>query len=118
MAILRSRRTTDEASDDVVGPLSFLARVVWFVAGVIEALLALRFIFILLGANPANNFVNFIYNVSYPFARPFFGIFNYSINYGVARVELSSLVAMAVYALIAYGITRLLLIGRASGSTE
>lgn len=86
------------------------ARVVWFIAGVLLTLLAFRFVFALLGANPSNGFVNFIYTVSHPFVAPFFGIFGYHLRYGISRVELSTLVAMAVYALLAFGIARLLTI--------
>jgi hypothetical protein len=88
------------------------ARVVWFVAGVLLVLLAFRFVFIMLGANPNNGFVDFIYDVSHPFAAPFFGIFGYTQTLGTARVEWSTLVAMLVYALVAYGIARLLTIRR------
>lgn len=87
-----------------------VARVIWFIAGVIITLLALRFVFVLLGANQANGFVNFIYTLSYPFAAPFFGIFSYSAHYGIARFEGSTLVAMAIYALIARGLARLVTI--------
>lgn len=119
MAVTKTTRVVDDDSvDNIASPMTMAARVVWFIAGVIETLLGLRFILILLGANASNGFVNFIYNTSEPLARPFFGIFNYTLNYGVARVEISTLVAMAVYALIAYGITRLLLIGRASGTAD
>jgi uncharacterized protein YggT (Ycf19 family) len=92
--------------------LSIVARIVWLLAGVLLVLLAFRFAFVLLGANPANGFVNFIYTASHPFAAPFFGIFGYSIKYGVSRVELSTLVAIVVYALVAYGISRLLTISQ------
>lgn len=92
-------------------PGSFTAaRVVWFVAGVIIAFLALRFIFVLLGANRGNGFVDFIYAFSRPFAAPFFGIFNYDFGYGVSRVKVSTLIAIAIYALVAWGIARLLTI--------
>jgi hypothetical protein len=73
-------------------------------------LLAFRFVLVLLGANPGSGFVDFIYTVSRPFAAPFFGIFGYQLDYGHSRVELSTLVAIAVYALVAYGIARLLTI--------
>ena len=89
---------------------STAARIVWFIAGVIIAFLALRFVFILFGANQGNGFVNFIYSVSHPFAAPFFGIFSYRLHYGVSRFEIASLVGIAVYALIAWGIARLLTI--------
>lgn len=88
------------------------ARVVWYIAGVLLTLLAFRFVLILLGANQSNGFANFIYSVSKPFAQPFFGLFGYRIDYGVSRVELSTLVAMAVYALVAFGIVKLLMIRR------
>ncbi len=86
------------------------ARIVWFIAGVLLVLLGFRFALVLLGANPANGFANFIYTASHPFAAPFFGLFGYSLRYGVSRFEVSTLVAMAVYALIAYGIVRLITI--------
>lgn len=110
--------TTRVDDEDSVTPAaqsqqsSIAARIVWFIAGVVLAILAFRFVLVLLGANPANSFTNFIYTVSHPFAAPFFGVFGYSLKYGVSRIEVSTLVAMAVYALIAYGVVRLLTIGQ------
>jgi uncharacterized protein YggT (Ycf19 family) len=89
-----------------------VSRVIWFIAGVILVLLAFRFVFVLLGANESNGFANFIYSVSYPLASPFFGLFGYSLKYGVSRVEVSTLVAAAVYAIVAYGIAKLATITR------
>jgi uncharacterized protein YggT (Ycf19 family) len=82
-------------------------RIIWFIAGVLLTLLAFRFALVLLGANPSNGFANFIYSASHPFVAPFFGLFGYSLHYGVSRLELSTLVAMAVYALVAFGLSRL-----------
>jgi len=87
-------------------------RLVWFIAGVILVLLVFRFVFVLLGANPANGFANFIYTTSHPFVAPFFGLFSYNLRYGVSRVEIYTLVAMAVYALVAYGLAKLININR------
>lgn len=87
-------------------------RVIWYVAGVILSLLALRFVFALLGANAANGFVDFIYGVTGPLVSPFFGIFNYDFTEGVARFEAFTLVAMLIYALIAYGIAKLFTLTR------
>lgn len=100
---------TSEKPDKSKGN-TVVARLIWFVAGVIIALLTLRFVLILLGANRGSAFVDFIYDISHPFAAPFFGIFNYDLNYGVARVELSTIVAVAVYALIAWGLAYLVTI--------
>jgi len=114
-----STETTRIIDQDVASPpateseapaSSVVARIVWFLAGILLVLLAFRFALVLMGANPANGFANFIYTVSHPFAAPFFGLFGYSLRYGVSRVELSTLVAMAVYALVAFGIARLVTI--------
>lgn len=87
-------------------------RVVWFIAGILLVLLGLRFLFALLGANPSNGFANFIYNVTHPFVSPFFGLFNYNYTVGHSRFEAYTLVAMVIYALIAYGIARLITLTR------
>ena len=88
-------------------------RVIWFIAGVIIAFLIARVVLLLLAANPDNAFVAFVYAVSEPFAMPFYGMFNYQPSYRSATLEISSLVAIAVYALIAWGITKLLSLSRA-----
>lgn len=110
--VLRDRVvTTQTAPGTVVEPRSYAAaRVIWFIAGVIITLLALRFLFLLLGANRGSGFVDFIYTMSYPFAAPFYGMFNYQSMYGVGRFEISTLVAIAVYALAAAGLARLITI--------
>jgi uncharacterized protein YggT (Ycf19 family) len=83
------------------------ARIIWFIAGVILVLLAFRFVLALLGANAANGFANFIYSASHPFVAPFFSLFSYNQQLGTAKVEIYTLVAMAVYAIIAWGLARL-----------
>ena len=89
-----------------------LTNVVWYITGILMALLAFRFVLALLGANPSNSFANFIYSASHPFVAPFFGLFSYDLRYGVSRFEAFTLVAMAVYALVALAIVRLININR------
>ena len=93
-------------NETVSGP-TLLARIVWYVAGVLLALLAFRFVLAALGANPNNAFADFIYDVSHPFVAPFFSLFGYNLQYGVSRIEVYTVVAMAVYALVAYGLAEL-----------
>jgi hypothetical protein len=114
---LTTETTRTVTDDETTAPLSTdttatAARAVWYIAGVIIGLLAIRFVFILLGANRGNGFVDLAYSLSYPFAAPFFGIFGYTLRYGVSRFELSTLVAMGIYALIAWGVARLITIRR------
>lgn len=92
-------------------------RIIWFIADAILILLAFRFVLALLGANPANDFANFIYNVSHPFVAPFFGLFSYTQQYGVSRFEIYTLVAMLVYLVIAWGLSRLIDLGRPTTTT-
>ncbi len=115
------RRVTTSTSDEpVVAQRTVVrddtpntaARVAWFITGVVTVLLAFRFALSMLGANRANAFADLIYSITYPFAAPFFGLFGYQVRYGVARFEVETLVAMAVYALLGYGIVRLLTINR------
>ena len=102
----RTVRTTDRAD----GPL-LIHKVVWWIAGVIIALLALRVILLLLAANQGAPFVDFVYGLSGIFAWPFFGIFGYTPAYGQSVLEVSSIFAIIVYALIAWGIAKLATIG-------
>lgn len=97
---------TVRAADRADGPLVF-HKIVWYIAGIIIALLALRIVFLLLAANQGSPFVDLIYGLSGIFAAPFFGIFGYTPAYGQSVLEISSLVAIAIYALIAWGIAKL-----------
>ena len=93
---------------------SVAVNIIWYITGLLEILLAFRFFLALFGANPANGFANFIYSVSHPFVAPFFGLFNYNSTYtsGVSRFEGYTLVAMAVYAVLAWLITKAFTLNR------
>ncbi len=82
-------------------------QIVYFIFGAIEVLLAIRFILLALGANEASGFVRFMYGLSRPFVLPFLGIFGEP-SLGASVFEWSSLVGIVVYALLAYGLTRLI----------
>lgn len=114
-------RTTEEpvttterqvATDRTTAPGSVMAaRIVWYITGVIIALLALRLILQLLGANEGNAFVDLVYGLSGVFAAPFFGMFSYEPSYGVSYFEVSTFVAILIYALIGWGLAKLFTLG-------
>lgn len=85
-------------------------RIIGYVFGVLETLLAIRFFLMLFGANPSNGFANFVYTLSKPFVVPFQGIFGKPLL-GVSQFETSVIVAMVVYALIGWGISALVELG-------
>lgn len=88
-------------------------RVVYYIGGVIIAFLALRMILLLLAANQGSAFVDFVYSVSSFFVAPFQGIFGTPV-YGNSVFDISTLVAIIVYALLTVGIGKLFTLGRAS----
>jgi hypothetical protein len=82
-------------------------QIIYFIFGAIEALLAIRFVLLALGANQASGFVRLIYSLSRPFVLPFLGIFGEP-ALGASVLEWASLVGIVVYALVAYGLARLI----------
>jgi hypothetical protein len=81
-------------------------QIIWYFLGVIEVVLAFRVILKLLGANAFSGFASFIYAVSGPFALPFSGILGTTVSSDLV-FEWSTLIAMAVYFIVAYGIVAL-----------
>jgi hypothetical protein len=77
-------------------------QIIWYILGVIEVVLAFRVILKFLGANTYSGFTSFIYAISAPFALPFAGILGTTVSTDLV-FEWSTLIAMAVYAVVAYG---------------
>jgi hypothetical protein len=102
---------TEEVSEDYAAEKYSrerrVANVIWTLLLALEALLGLRFVLRLLAANPANAFADFIYDLSRVFLAPFFGLFEEPAFDG-SVFEYTTLVAMIVYALIAWIIVRLI----------
>lgn len=98
-------------------PLYHGTQIVWYILGLLEALLAFRFVLKLLAANPSAGFSSFIYNVSYPFAAPFLSVFRISRVEG-NLIEWTTLLAMFVYWLIALGIVKLFFMGKTVSTPE
>lgn len=84
-----------------------ITNIVWLIFGIIEILLAFRFVLRLLGANPESGFADFIYSLSGVFMAPFFGLFDEpAFNGGV--FEWSTLVAIFAYLVLAWIIVRII----------
>ena len=86
-------------------------RAVWYVFGAIEIILAFRFALRLLGANTGAAFTQLVYGLSQPFVAPFQFVFG-TPSAGASAIELSTLLAIAVYWFIAWGIVKLLVMNR------
>jgi hypothetical protein len=93
------------------------AAIVGLIVGVIDILIAARFLGKLFGASAQSAFVSFIYTVSGPLVAPFQGIFG---NGGskANSFETADLVAIVVYAVIGWGLVMLIRIVTAPRGTK
>ncbi|MDB5238980.1 MAG: hypothetical protein JWO00_315 [Candidatus Parcubacteria bacterium] len=98
-------------------PLYRGTQVVWYILGFIEIALAFRFVLKLLGANPAAGFTRFIYGLTHIFAAPFLNVFRISQVSGKI-FEWTTILAMFVYWVIAFGIIKLFLMSKDVSTPE
>lgn len=98
-------------------PLYRGTQIVWYILGLLEIILAFRFVLKLLAANSAAGFSSFIYTVSYPFATPFLNVFRATKVEG-SVFEWTTLLAMLVYLLIAWGIVKLFFMSKTVSTPE
>lgn len=84
-----------------------ISNLVWLLAGVLETLFAIRVILKLIAANQAAGFAQFITNTTAPFLAPFVGLTRTPAANGSA-LEVTTLIAMAVYVLLAWGIVKMI----------
>jgi len=90
---------------------SKVGKIIYYILGVLEALFAFRLVFKILGANPESSFVSIIYSVTNIFLAPFAGIFRKAVTKGIETesvLEPTLIIAMIVYAALAWGIARLI----------
>lgn len=92
-----------------------LVQIVWWVVGLVDTLILIRFLFRLFGANPAP-FVRFIYDITWPLVAPFHGIFN-TAQVDRAVLEPECIVAALIYLLIGWAIVALIRITARPRST-
>src|SRR6202142_2670166 len=80
-------------------------QLIWLLFGILEVLIALRIGLMLIGSNPNSPIVALIYGFTYLFLFPFTGLVG-SPTAGNMVLELSSMFAMVIYALIAWVVER------------
>ncbi|MDB5244146.1 MAG: hypothetical protein JWN18_16 [Parcubacteria group bacterium] len=107
----------DSYNSPTTKPLYRGTQIVWYILGLLEVLLAFRFVLKLLGANAAAGFTSFIYGVTYIFAAPFLNVFRMTQSAGHI-FEWTTLLAMLVYWMLAIGIIKLFLMGKTVSTPE
>src|SRR6185503_9671082 len=101
----------DSFSSPTTKPLYRGTQVVWYILGILEVLLAFRFVLKFLAANSGAGFTSAIYTVTHPFVLPFLTVFHITKIQG-SVMEWTTLLAMFVYWLIALAIVKLFFMGK------
>lgn len=107
----------DSYNSPTTKPLYRGTQVVWYLLGLLEAFLAVRFVLKLLGADSAAGFTNFIYSATAFLVAPFLSVFHISRVQGNI-FEWTTLLAMLVYWFIAWAIIKLLVMSRTMSTPE
>lgn len=82
-------------------PSHVTAKVTMWAFAVVEGMLGLRFVFRLVSADGSNDFVRWVYENTAGVLEPVFNVVPVRASDGIV-VEMSTLIAMAMYAFLAY----------------
>ncbi|MBI3740469.1 MAG: YggT family protein [Chloroflexi bacterium] len=102
----RREIVTEDLNAQRLQTLERVSALVTFLFSLLEGLIGLRVLLKLMEANPRNAFASSIYNFTNLFLAPFSGL-TINPNAGGIVLEITSIVAMIVYALLAWAIIRL-----------
>jgi YggT family protein len=101
--------TTEQSVRDVAAEQRMVVfqatRLIWAVLALLEIMLGLRFMLKLVGANADSGFGSFVYGTTGLFVKPFANLVS-TWTSGASILEVNTLVAMAIYALVFWGIVR------------
>lgn len=84
-----------------------LTQLIWLLFGLVEGLIALRVLLKLIGANPASPFAALIYQITEFFLWSFFGL-TATPQINNIILEIPSIIAMLVYALLTWGVIKII----------
>jgi len=87
--------------------LSLLFKILYALDLLVEASIVMRIILLILNANQSNTFVGWVYDISTIFITPFESIIVQSIKIDNFTMELTPLVALVFYIVIAFVLSEL-----------
>jgi uncharacterized membrane protein len=103
--------STEEFSRDVGAErrlnLFQVTRLLATLLGTLQVVLGLRFVLKLMAADPSSGFAAFIYGLTGPFVQPFVGLTSTWWS-GDSILEVTTLIAMVIYALFFWGVGRVI----------
>jgi YggT family protein len=83
-----------------------IVNIIYFLFGALQLLLAIRVVLHLIGANESNSFAAFINTLSAPFVALFAGLVQNPVLSGTSVLEITTIIAMIVYGILAWLIGR------------
>lgn len=83
-----------------------VTQIIWLLLGLLEAAIALRVLFKLIGVNAENPFAALLYSFTNLFVAPFASLIGAPAAGGMV-LEISSIIAMIVYLLVAWALERI-----------
>ena len=105
---VRKQRVIRDAGLERRQTINRVSQLIWLFFGVIIGLIAIRVVLRLIVANPANTFADVIYSVTNIFLWPFFGLTSTPTTTDGMALEISSLIAIIVYALAGWVVVTLI----------
>jgi YggT family protein len=103
----QQRRVTHSPAADQRLTIQRITQVIWLLFGFLLGLIGIRIVLSLIGANREAFFARVVYGITDMFLWPFVGLVG-DPEAGGFMLELSAIIAILVYALIAWGVTRLI----------
>ena len=107
----------DSYNSPTTKPLYRGTQIVWYILGFVEILLLFRFVLKLLAANSGAGFTKLIYGITNIFAAPFISVFRMTKVEG-SVFEWTTLLAMFVYFIVAWGIIKMFLMSKTVSTPE
>jgi len=104
--LAHSERTVRDVAGEQQLGLARATQLIWLVFGIVEGLIGLRVLLKLIGANADNAFASLVYNAAGLFVGPFFTLTGSPAAGGMV-LEIPSLFAMLIYALLGWVIVRI-----------
>lgn len=104
--LAHSERTVNDVAGAQRLGFARASQFIWLCIGIVEILIGLRVVLKLIGANPSNAFATFIYGAAGIFVTPFSSLIG-SPATGRMVLEIPSLIAMLIYALLGWVIVEI-----------
>jgi len=101
-----NKRSIDAANQN--SAIARVVNIVYYLFGIVEVVLVIRVLLHLVAANSGNAFANIIDTISYPFVMLFSTLVQNPILGTTSVLEITTIIAMVVWAIVAWLIARLI----------